>query len=128
MTVQEQRKSDAIRFVNTVVKAKKMMLKHYQSLEDVNIYGVGLGSYSWVSDDATQVQMHGIIKLAKLLGIDTKEVEWSGNEVCQSNHLEVYFIYKGIKFFELMDKVDIVKSKYEVDYMNMEDYTDVEGK
>lgn len=126
MTVQEQRKSDAIRFVNTIVKAKKMLLKHYQSLEDVDIYGIGLGSYNYVSDDATCVQMRGIFKLAKLLGVDTEEVEWSGNEGCHANYMEVYFVYKGIKFFELIDKIDVVINKYDVKYL--EENTDVEGK
>lgn len=113
---QETLKSDALRFVNTVVKAKKMLLKQYESLEEEHIFAIGCGG-GWITDNNKEVHIAGLIKLANLIGVDVQEANWSGNDSCNTNHIEISFIYKGIKFFELVDKLDLIKAIDNIEFM-----------
>lgn len=97
LTKEEQLVKDAWEFVNCQVNAIKQRGKKFTSLvgEDIGIYV-----------NPKEVHMHGLIRLSELIGIPYIRVDWSGNKVCEDNYDEVYFIYKGVKFFQLEDKIE----------------------
>lgn len=49
-------------------------------------------------------QMHNLAEWCKLLGKKYKKEDWDGNELCDSNWDIIYFEYKGVQFFELVEK------------------------
>lgn len=79
-------------WLNSVVKAIKTINKgcgKIYSLQKIDVF-----------------QVHPLIDWCELLEIPYKRVDWDGNEACESDWDEVYFVYKGIRFFELVSKVD----------------------
>lgn len=49
-------------------------------------------------------QMVNLAEWCKLLGKKYKKEDWNGNEQCGSNWDIIYFEYKGVLFFELVEK------------------------
>lgn len=49
-------------------------------------------------------QMSHLLDWCKLLEMPYERVDWAGNVHCESNWDEVFFVYKGIRFFELVEK------------------------
>lgn len=96
LTKEEQMVKDAWEFVNCQVNAIKQRGKKFTSLvgEDIGIY-----------KNDKEVHMHGLIRLSELVSIPYNRTDWSGNETCETNHDEVYFLYKGVRFFQLVDKI-----------------------
>ena len=71
--------------------------------------------FSFLQDKATddimvcissdkEIQICGLANLAISAGIPYITEDWSGNKVMKSKMYEVWFPYKGWKFFELVDK------------------------
>lgn len=50
-----------------------------------------------------EIHISGLIKLAEIIGFPWVRVIWDGNVQCGTNHDEVYFEYRGYKFFQLVD-------------------------
>lgn len=99
MTTEEKRfYEDAWTFINMQVKAAKMMNKKFDTLQTEDIINL--------SAPVKKIQMYNIIKLCKIANIPTIRQDWAGNASCSTDYDEVYFIYKGIKFFGLEDKED----------------------
>lgn len=98
MTKEEKRLyDDAMAFLNMQVKAIKMMNKKFETLVGENI--------SRLNKPET-VQLYNILKLCEIANLPFTRRDWDGNETCNSDWDEVYFTYKGIKFYGLEDKVD----------------------
>lgn len=101
LTKEEQMVKDAWEFVNCQVAAIKLQNKQFTSLWDDNyenrIYRLS---------DNKEVHTNALIRLSELTGIPYNRVDWEGNKSCETNHDEVYFIYKGVKFFALVDKLE----------------------
>ena len=106
LTKEEQMVKDAWEFVNCQVTASKLQNKRFTSLlpddYDQRIYKI----YT-----PKEVHVSGLICLSKLIGIPYIRVDWEGNKQCETNHDEVYFIYKGVKFFQLVDKIKETEEK-----------------
>ncbi len=98
MTAEEKRLyDDAMAFINMQVKAVKMMHKDFKTLQVANIGRL---------NKPESVQIFNIIKLCEIVNLPFTRRDWEGNATCNSDWDEVYFIYKGIKFFGLEDKED----------------------
>lgn len=97
MTAQEQRKSDAMRFINTIAKAHKMLDKNYSSLYDVGVYS--LTNKNIGISVRPHIQISDVRKLAILVDIPLVAREW----VPGSGIHEEGFEYKGTWFFGLYD-------------------------
>lgn len=97
METMEQKRADAWKFVNCHVKANKLAEKKFSSLEDSGICTLR-------SDINRHVQMHGIIELCYLIDMPFLREDWDGNKYCDSNWDIIWFEYRGVRFFELVDK------------------------
>lgn len=95
LNTEEQRKKDAIAFLNCQVKAQTLLRKKFNSIPDI-----------FILSGKKVVQMCGIIEWCELLDMQYVREDWDGNEHCHSNWDVVYFDFKGIRFFELVDKID----------------------
>ena len=93
VTIDEQKKQDALAFLNCQVKAQKMMRKTFESLGDVS----PLGLYK-------DIHVYNLIHLCDILEVPYIRENWDGNKQCNSNWDIVYFYYKGYKFYSLVDK------------------------
>ncbi len=101
LTEQEQLIKDAWSFLNIHVKAFKLAQKKFVDLKNVGIYRLGItGNY----DEFPLVHTSNVALLAELTGHTISRIDWSGNEQCNSNYDEIYFYYKGVRFFELAEK------------------------
>ncbi len=89
----EQLKSNAFAWLNKQIKADRMMKKSFH--EEVS--NITPSSFK-------QIHISGLIKVSEITGIPYKRIGWDGNEHCKTNHDEVFFYYKGYKFFQLIDK------------------------
>lgn len=94
LTKEEQMVKDAWEFINCQVNAIKQRDKKFTSLADIGCY-----------NHDKKVHLHGLLKLSALTNIPYSRIEWDGNDVCNSQYDEVFFIYKGVRFFELADKI-----------------------
>lgn len=97
MNTEETRKSDAIRFINTVAKANKMLDKDYESLNEIGVYS--LTNKHLYIDKMPECQLSDIRKLATLVDIPLLELEVSGTYPVYR-----FFDYKGTRFFSLYKK------------------------
>lgn len=106
LTKEEQMVKDAWEFVNCQVTASKLQTKRFTSLlsDDYKqrIYRIS---------DSKEVHTNALIRLSELTGIPYNRVDWVGNKSCETNYDEVYFIYKGVKFFALVDKLEETEEK-----------------
>ena len=106
LTKEEQMVKDAWEFINCQVTASKLQTKHFTSLWSDNykqcIYRIS---------SAKEVHTNALIRLSELTGIPYNRVDWKGNESCETNYDEVYFIYKGVRFFALIDKIEETEEK-----------------
>ena len=93
VTIDEQKKQDALAFLNCQVKAQKMMRKKFASLGGVELTSL--------SDD---IQIWNLMQLIEILEMPYIREDWDGNEVCDSDSDIIYFDYKGYRFFQLVDK------------------------
>lgn len=91
----EHLEKDAWEFVKGVVKAQKLMRKQFGALENAHIHILGLKD---------SIQITNLEYLCKLLHFAHVREDWAGNEGTNANYDIVYFIYKGYKFFELVEK------------------------
>ena len=57
-----------------------------------------------VLNPSMNFQMKNLAEWCKLLGKKYKKEDWDGNELCDSNWDIISFEYKGVLFFELVDK------------------------
>ena len=85
--------NDAHAFLNELVKSQKLLKKVYTSLDGVTVLF-----------PRPEVQMTNIIHWCELLDMPYIKEDWDGNTACSSNYDIIYFIFKGITFFELVDK------------------------
>lgn len=95
LTTQEQLVKDAWEFVRVCAKAKKMEYKEFALLKDEDIKRF---------KDKPEIHIFGLPRLCELLNIEYAREDWDGNKVCKTNHDIIYFMYHGIKFFQLTDK------------------------
>lgn len=86
---------DAWEFIKSIVKAQKLMRKQFGTIENAHIHLLGLSN---------RIQITNLEYLCKLLHFNYVREDWDGNEVCDSDNDIIYFMYKGYKFFELVDK------------------------
>ena len=98
LTKEEQIVKDAWEFVNCQVNSIKQRDKKFRSLNDDED---SIGIYP----QDKNVHMHGLIRLSELTNISYNRISWSGNAACETDYDEVYFIYKGVRFFQLVDKI-----------------------
>ena len=87
--------NDAHAFLNELVKSQKLLNKVYTSLEGVKVLSVN-----------NSIHMTNLAHWCELLDMPYIREDWDGNEHCHSNWDVVYFDFKGIRFFELVDKID----------------------
>lgn len=106
LTKEEQIVKDAWEFVNCQVTALKLQNKRFTSLlpddYDQRIYKL----YT-----PKEVHINALIRLSELIGIPYNRIDWDGNKSCETNNDEVYFIYKGVRFFQLVDKIEETEEK-----------------
>ena len=93
VTIDEQKKQDALAFLNCQVKAQKMMRKKFASLGGVELISL--------RDD---IQIWNLMQLIEILEMPYIREDWDGNDVCDSDRDIIYFDYKGYRFFQLVDK------------------------
>ena len=85
--------NDAHAFLNELVKSQKLLGKVYKSLDGVKVLSVN-----------NSVQLVNLAHWCELLDMPYIKEDWDGNAVCNSNDDIIYFVFKGITFFELIDK------------------------
>ena len=100
MNTQEQAKKDAWAYLNALVKAYRLSRKTFASL---NAAGIKILS-NQLENGYIRIQMYGLKQWCELLEMPYFGTDWDGNKSCGSNYDEIYFIYKGCKFFDLVEK------------------------
>lgn len=98
MTAQDIKKSDAIRLINTIAKANKMINKRYESLYEDNIYP--LTDITLGVRDYCETQMSNVRTLAELIGMPLIKEQWASDPKYDIE----YFDFKGTRFFKLYNK------------------------
>lgn len=93
MTIDQQKRTDAQKLLNCLVKSQKLMRKEFNSLSGIKVIGL--------RDD---IQLLSLASWCELLNIQYTRTDWDGNEYCETNWDIIYFWYKGFKFFELVAK------------------------
>lgn len=106
LTKEEQMVKDAWEFVNCQVTASKLQNKRFTSLLGDDYKQCIYRIYA-----PKEVHTNALIRLSELTGIPYKRVDWKGNESCETDYDEVYFIYKGVRFFALVDKLEETEEK-----------------
>lgn len=92
-------KNDAFAFLNGLVTAKKLMSKKFTSLETEGIHVS-------IPDPADGIMIRNLEKFCALLEMPYQRVDWDGNEHCRTSWDKIFFVHKGIEFYELVDKLD----------------------
>lgn len=90
--------SSARRLLNQLVRAYKLQTSK------INMETSDYFDNIYVLSPKAEFQMHNLITWCELLDMPYQRVDWEANQSCNSNWDEVFFIYDGIKFFELVEK------------------------
>lgn len=94
--MKEFEKSDAVKFLDRLVKSYKLRDKKFKSLEDLDIK---------ILANRPIIQMSGLEKWCALLNMPYNREDWQGNIHCDTNWDMIWFVYKGVQFFELVEKL-----------------------
>ena len=88
-------RDDAFKFLNTQVKAHNMIKKTYESLPQVHTISV-----------PKSIHVYGLLTLMDVIDLPFVREDWEGNIDCESNWDIVYLMYKGYRFYDLVEKED----------------------
>ena len=88
-------KEKAKKYLDNLVKATEYINKTLELSEEKELF---------ILNPRKEHHLNDIPLFSELVDIPYTRVDWDGNEHCQTNHDELYFIYKGVRFFQLADK------------------------
>ena len=94
--MKEFEKSDAVKFLDRLIKSYKLRNNKFKSLGDLYIRVLG---------NRPVIQMCGLAKWCTLLNMPYNREDWNGNEQCNTDWDMIWFVYKGVQFFELVEKL-----------------------
>ena len=88
-------KQDAFDFIENQVIAITIAKSEFPSL---NVLGIKR------LNSPVTIQVYNLKKLCDILDLDYKREDWDGNEMCNSNWDKLWFVYKNVEFFDLIEK------------------------